>query len=645
MSVRLKKLMLTNFKGIKSLTLDLDGKDASIYGDNATGKTTVYDAFLWLLFDKDSQNRADFNIKTLDAGGEPLHGLDHEVEAVLDIDGDELVLKKSYKEKWVKRRGRAVEEFDGHTTDYFIDGVSSKKKEYDAKIAEIADEDAFKLLTSSAYFNKEMHWQERRELLLEVCGDISDEDVIASDKALKDLPSVLGKRSVEGHRKVITAKRKEINRELERIPVRIDEATRGLPDISSISAEALPGDIAKVQAGIKARNEEIAQAEAGGGAAEKTKQLREVEAEILKLQNERNQKRQAEINEKQAEADQVKREITEAESSLERIGRVQNERTLQISQLEKEMKALRDEWHSVNRMESGQGDTCPTCGQALPEDQIEGAIASFNRRKAENLAIITADGKERAEQVGKLKAEFEENRKRGVQMQAELKKLQGAHEALTNEIKAIKEAPSPETPEMLKLVEKKESLEAEIELIKAGRSDSVDKLRDDLAGLEQILAALQEEGQNLKTHAEGQKRIEELKDEERRLAAEYERLEKELYICEQFIRAKVGLLEDKINSKFKMARFKLFNILINGAVEECCETVYKGVPYQDMNNAAKINTGLDIIRTLSKHYKFAPPIFIDNAEAVVQLLPMEAQMIRLVVSAKDKTLRVETEGK
>ncbi len=643
--MRLKRLALTNFKGIKSLTLDLDGKDASIYGDNATGKTTVYDAFLWLLFDTDSQNKSDFNIKTLDADGEPLHGLDHEVEAVLDIDGEELTLKKSYKEKWVKRRGKAVEEFDGHTTDYFIDGVPAKKKEYDAKIAEIADEDAFKLLTSSAYFNKEMHWQERRGLLLEVCGDISDEDVIASDKALKDLPGVLGKRSVEDHRKVITAKRKEINRELERIPVRIDEATRGLPDISSISAEALPGDIAKVQEAIKKANEEIARLKAGGGVAEKTKQLREAEAEILKLQNERNQKRQAEINEKQAEADQVKREITEAESSLERIGRTQDDRQTEIDRLERAMKALRKHWHGVNASQPDEANICPTCGQPLPEDRIQEALATFNRQKAETLEGITKNGKELAEQVGKLKAEFEENRKRGVQMQAELKKLQGAHEALTNEITAIKEAPSPETPGILKLVEKKESLEAEIELIKSGRSDSVDKLREDIAGLEQILAALQEEGQNLKTHAEGQKRIEELKAEERKLAAEYERLEKELYLCEQFIRAKVGLLEDKINSKFKMARFKLFNILINGAVEECCETVYKGVPYQDMNNAAKINAGLDIIRTLSKHYKFSPPIFIDNAEAVVQLLPMEAQMIRLVVSAKDKTLRVETEGK
>jgi DNA repair exonuclease SbcCD ATPase subunit len=380
--------------------------------------------------------------------------------------------------------------------------------------------------------------------------------------------------------------------------------------------------------------------------AEKTKQLREVEAEILKLQNERNQKRQAEINEKQAEADQVKREITEAESSLERIGRVQNERTLQISQLEKEMKALRDEWHSVNRMESGQGDTCPTCGQALPEDQIEGAIASFNRRKAENLAIITADGKERAEQVGKLKAEFEENRKRGVQMQAELKKLQGAHEALASEITAIKEAPSPETPGILKLVEKKESLEAEIELIKSGRSDSVDKLREDIAGLEQILAALQEEGQNLKTHAEGQKRIEELKAEEKKLAAEHEKIERELRLMDLFIRTKSSLLDKQINSRFELAKFKLFDVLVNGSVVPCCETLHNGVPYSaGLNNSARINVGLDIIRTLSRHYGFSPPIFIDNAEAVVCLLPMEAQMVRLVVSAKDKKLRVETEEK
>lgn len=644
--MRLKKLMLTNFKGIKVLTLDLDGKDASIYGDNATGKTTVYDAFLWLLFDKDSQNKSNFAIKTLDESGEPLHGLDHEVEAVLDIGGESLTLKKSYKEKWVKRRGSATEEFSGHTTDYFLDGVPCKKSEYDERIAEIANEKTFQLLTSPTHFNEVLHWEERRRILLDAFGDISDEDVIASDKRLADLPDILGKRDIDGHRKMIEGRRSLINKELERIPVRIDEATRSLPDISNIDPKTLPKDIAKVKDAMDKQAEEIAQLKAGGGVAEKTKQLREVEAEILKLQNERNRKRQAEINEKQAEADQIKREIAETESSLERIGRTQDDRQTEIDRLERAMKALRERWHGVNASQPDEANICPTCGQPLPEDRIQEALAMFNRQKAETLEGITKNGMELADNVDRLKAEIEDCKKRAAQVQAELKKLQDSHEALTHEIRAIKEAPSPETPEIIKLVEQKEAIEAEIELIRAGGSEAVDKATERLQTLTSIADGLTADQAKLEQCAEAEARVKELKEREKTLAKEHEKIERELHLMDLFIRTKSSLLDKQINSHFELAKFKLFDVLVNGSVVPCCETLHNGVPYSTgLNNSARINVGLDIIRTLSKHYKFAPPIFIDNAEAVVQLLPMEAQTIRLVVSGDDKKLRVETEEK
>ena len=260
--MKLHKLVLTNFKGIKSFTLDAQGQDVNIWGDNATGKTTLYDAFLWLLFDKDSQNRKDFEIKTIGPDGEYIHGLDHSVEATLEIDGAEiLTLKKVYMEKWTKKRGSPKAEFTGHTTDYYIDGVPVKKSDYDAKIASIADENIFKLLTSPKYFNEQLHWQERRKLLLQVCGDISDGDVIASDSSLTQLPAILGNRSIDDHRKIIAARRTEINKELERIPVRIDEVQRGLPDIAGIDQAGTAARIAKLKEEIKAKQEQLVRLE------------------------------------------------------------------------------------------------------------------------------------------------------------------------------------------------------------------------------------------------------------------------------------------------------------------------------------------------------------------------------------------------
>ena len=99
MQIKISNLKLKNFKGIKNLEINFEGKNANIYGKNATGKTTVFDAFKWLFFDKDSSDRKDFNIKTLDENNKPIHFLEHEVEAILLIDGVDMTFKKMLKEK------------------------------------------------------------------------------------------------------------------------------------------------------------------------------------------------------------------------------------------------------------------------------------------------------------------------------------------------------------------------------------------------------------------------------------------------------------------------------------------------------------------------------------------------------------------
>ena len=99
-------------------------------------------------------------------------------------------------------------------------------------------------------------------------------------------------------------------------------------------------------------------------------------------------------------------------------------------------------------------------------------------------------------------------------------------------------------------------------------------------------------------------------------------------------------MEGNINSKFCIARFKMFEIQLNDNVKETCETLVDGVPYSNLNRGAKLNVGLDIIRTLQEHYNFSCPVWVDNAEAVTRLTPMDCQMIRLVVDASAKELDV-----
>lgn len=649
--MRIINLSLKNFMGIRNLELKINGKDANIWGTNAAGKTTCFDAFTWLLFDKDSQNRKDFQIKTLGSNGEPEHGLEHSVEAVLELeDGSRLALKKVYMEKWTKKRGSATAEFTGHTTDHYIDGVPVQKKEYDARIAEIADENIFRLLTDPRYFNEVLHWQKRRELLLEVCGDVSDAEVIASKKELSKLADILGNRTIEQHRKVIQARRTEINRELEKIPVRIDEVKLGLPNVDDISnADELPNDIAKLREELKAKQEELAQAKAGGQVAEKTKELRMIEGQMLDLKNKYRQTMNEKIAGKSNELIKIQNEINKLKVENDARSRAISFSESEIKSLDEKLNMLRQKWHKLNaeHFEYEQSETCPTCGQPIPQEKLQDArdkaLADFNRAKAENLESVSAEGKRIAALKAPLEEAISQNKAALEDEKKELAELEQKEAALKEDIDAIMRGAEPveTTPEYVRLQKQHEELQEQIRQAQANVSTTVAAIQKEADEISGAIQALEQAQARFDARESGLRRIEELKAEERKLAAEYEELERQIYLTEEFIRAKVQMLEDKINSKFKMARFKLFETQVNGAVAECCETTFNGVPYSNLNNGAKVQVGLDIIRTLQAHYGFSCPVWIDNRESIVRLPEMECQVISLIVSERDKKLRIE----
>jgi hypothetical protein len=651
--LRLLSLEVKHFKGLKGFEFSANGGPVTIYGENATGKTTLKDGFHWLLFGKDSEGRADFEIKTIDQKtGEPLHDLHHEVEGTLALDGKELTLRKSYYEKWTKKRGSAEKSFSGHTTDCYIDGVPVKKQEYAAKVAEIAgDTTVFQLLTDPSYFNEQLHWQERRKILLEVCGDISDADVIKTDEKLTSLQETLSSRSLEDHRKVLKAKQKKINEELETLPVRIDEVSQGLPDIAGLDPEKVQEEIAKLKAQNKGKQDELSRLENGGQVAEKQKELRVVEASMLSLENEHareQQKRIGEIQERlHAKNMELRDGFEEIRSCKERIER--NKKS--IAEYEKSIEALREEWKGVDArvFEYEESDTCPTCGQKLPAEQVEEARAkaegAFNQDKAERLERITEQGKAEKEIAEKLKEDSTALEVEIDKTEQSVARLQADASALQEELDTLEALRSDaSTLEAYQdLWEQKATLEGQLKDLRSDTSTAVTHARGQQEKIEEEIRRHEALLSQIDQREKGQARIDELKAQEKRLAEEYEKLEKELFLLEEFTKTKVTLLEEKINSRFQLARFKLFNQLVNGGIEECCETLFNSIPYSTaLNSAAKINVGLDVIKTLSGHYGFQAPIFIDGAEGVTHFIDMDGQqVIRLYVSEKDKKLRVE----
>lgn len=649
--ISLVRLGLSNFKGIRSFVLEANGGSVNVYADNAIGKTTLFDAFTWLLFDKDSQNKKDFQIKTLDSHGNVEHKLNHEVEGTLAMDGRMVTLRKVYAEKWTKKRGSATEEFTGHTTDYYIDGIPFKKNEYEARVAEVVREDIFKLLTSPTFFNEQLDKKQRRDVLLKVCGDISDGDVIASSKELAKLTDILQGRSIEDHRKVISLNRSNLNKDLEKIPVRIDEVQRAMPDISGLDEEFLQDDIVVLQERIKDKEAELSRIQSGGEVAVKEKQLREIEGEIIQIKNRIQSDSLDAVTQQRRRISTITNDIDDLTSQFKRNERQKQTNLQAIQDAEAQANDLRKQWHHVNEetLESSHEENCPACGQALPEEKVSAArdkaIAQFNQRKSERLENIQKRGKAAAAEKQRLE---DENKRIESEMNALMDQTIVKQDQLKveNEVLQRLETGIKDYNTDSSFIAKKREMtavEQDIQQLKGGSLESMAVAKDELGKLRYDLELLEEDKAKFGQAKASMQRIDQLTKQEKELAAEYERIEHELYLTEEFIRAKVTLLESKINGKFKYARFKLFEPQINGGLSEVCETTFDGVPYgSGLNNAARINVGLDIINTLSEHYGITAPIFIDNAEAVTKLIGTDSQVISLIVSEKDKQLRVET---
>ncbi|MFU1797334.1 AAA family ATPase [Paenibacillus azoreducens] len=646
----LERLTLRNFKGFKEFVLDTNGGNADAYGDNGTGKTTAFDAFTWLLFGKDSQNKADFEIKELDSSGKVRrHKLEHEVEADLLINGRRRTFRRVFSEKWTKKRGSVTDSFEGHTTDYFIDGIPVKAGEYKDEVDALIKEDLFKLLTSPTFFNEQLKKEERRKELLGICGDITDAEVIHSNPALSRLPAILGERDVENHRKAVVARCKAINKEIEELPIRISEAQRNQPDISELDEDLLQEDIEDLRSRIQAKEEEMLRIRNGGETAVKEKRIREIESELIGIQS---RLQSAVLDQMAIKRDEVGQMHREFDSLRRQIGDKQlqiksNKQTIEFRN--QHAGRLKTKWSEVNSqvLEHQHNENCPTCGQTLPAEQIQEAHskaeADFNRGKAQRLEQISAEGKAAMDEVrqleqnnARLQDEIEQLTKQSTDLQERL----GAAEAELEALRSGMKDPAAD-PEYRQLQTEKEDLQEDIKRLRESAGQEYNRVQQVVNEIRLQLRELEEDLAKFDQYQKIEERISEIEKQEQSLAAEFERLQEELFLTEEFTRSKVALLESKINSKFKYARFRLFEEQINGGLKEVCDTLYNGVPYDGgLNNAARINVGLDIINTLSEHYGFSAPIFIDNAEAVTQLIDTEAQLIRLVVSEKDKKLRV-----
>ena len=582
--MKLLRETLTNFKGIRDYTFSPEGGSVSVSGDNGSGKTSLLDGFLWVLLDRDSAGHRDFELKTLDASGAAIPMLEHSVEIEIEHQGQRRQLKKTLSENWVKARGSATAEFSGHRTAYEIDHVPLQKKEYDAAISEMCDETLLRSLTDPQYFAAKLPWQQRRRILLELCGDLSDAELIAGDARLAELTALLAGRSIEDFRRQLAARKTLLNSELKAIPVRVDEASRAMP------AEA-----------DEAENESENGAEVEAAAGRETSSAGA--AQLARLQ--------AEADANRAALEQLMQRREQAGADLAANQRRQRELRESLERVATHLAEKRAEWNRVSSRSFVWDDpaVCPSCGQAIPAE-----LAAASRQKAE-----TRFAAEQARQLQRLTGEGQALLAKQQQQQQELQTLTASlpqQEAVLAEIAA----------ELAKLTE--------------ASTDPTE-----LAAARQAAAQQARREAVAEQRKQAEARIAELRRREQSLAEEYAELERQQFLGEEFLRVKVARLEERINGCFRLARFRLFEQQVNGALCEVCEVLGPDrVPFNSgLNHAAQINTGLDIINTLSAHYGVTAPVFIDNAEAVTTLTATPAQLIRLLVSEGEPVLAMRQE--
>lgn len=631
----LKRLVMRNFKGASERVTDFGYPITTISGRNGLGKSRHADAFAWCLTGKDTQDRKDYEIKTHSKDGLTLPKADASVELLFLVNGKEMKFKRVLVERWETPKGQADEVFKGNKTECYIDDVPMPVKEFELRVAGIITPEMLKLVTNPYYFAEIMPWKDRRDILLSLVS-VENEEVAKDDAELQKLLEQMSGKSEEDFKRWLAMQIKAVKDKPAENEIRIRQIQEDMPqsedwnDLQKQIFEAeqtledkqirlnrlgednshlvarkyeLLGEIAKLQ---EAKREVVRKAEMAAG-AEYAERMTDWNAQDYR---------------KKSAEETIKHTHTLIDTNKENIERAQ----ATIDTAVREKTELAERYDAVK---TGYGN-CPTCGGAMTEELAAKTLPTILQQIDDANAVIDK-AQSMIDHFNSSNIDLLHNIAEAEQTIAEIGEL----------VKPEKRDVSAENiPEVQTIAEDiKRAQEALDGLTKGLDESEADKCKEEIIAIKQTISSLQLRLANRKRINELQQRISELQAESRSCAEERARLERMQYNFMQLQIRKADLLTERIDGLFGLVKFKMFDYTIEGNPVETCVPMIGGVPYPSANSAAKLNAGLDIINTLSKHYGYTAPIWIDNAESVNKILPTDAQQIRLVVS-DEPTLNV-----
>ena len=650
-----KRIVITrmdflNFKGIRDLTVDFDSDLISISADNGLGKTSIFDGFTWVLFGKDSKDRKNFGIKTYDETGKAIPKIPHEVTVTLLVNGEEVTLCRRYNEKWTKKRGSAEEVFDGHEEERLYNGVPCSVKEYNDKIAAICTEEVFKFITNPLYFTKQKA-DVQRQMLIHMAGGVSDTEIAQGNPDFENLLAKLTGKNLEEYKREIQAKKRRIKNELDMIPSRIDERKRDMPEAEDW--DAIESELASKNAQLANIEQQLLDAskaakEANKRRAELIRKQGDIYAAKSELKFKIKEELLADYRRQQSARNELISKINGEERAIAALQSEIQEYDRQLAALAETRNSLLAEWKSINAEQLTFNEDefiCPTCKRRFEVDEIESRqqelSETFSRNKAKRLELNKQKGLE-------VKAKREAIEKAKAQAEVNIASKRAWIDTQKSSSLYLNELVEPETESVIAADKRYIDLcNQETELKNQIENETATDTGSDTSELVEGKGTLQSAIDELKKMLSkkdiikrNNERIAELETMMRNQSQEVAELEGIEFTIASFSKARIEAVERKINGMFHIVKFKMFDTQINGGEVETCEATVNGVPFSDLNDAGRINAGLDIINAICGSNGVYAPIVIDNAESVNELLPTQSQKIRLVVST-DKELVIE----
>lgn len=651
MDIRIKHISIINFKGIRNFEADFGSSATEFRGDNATGKTSLFDAFTWCLYGKDSSGRSDsnFKLKTLDENNDVIYRLPHEVEVTLLVDGSEVKLRKSYNEVWKKKRGSKEETFSGHTIDRYWNDVPMSDAEFKMKIDSICSEEVFKMITNPTHFLS-LPKKEQRAFLTKMAGEVTMEDIVAEYPKFAQLVADMNGKTMEEYYREIASKINRIKAETATLPARIDEVQRSLPEDQDW--ETIEAQIADKENTVAGIDGQMQSASAAYEEANKARQALYKQKSDLTLQvSERTTRlRQAALTgyySRKQEYDRLTAERSHLSIDGKRLSMVDDLKA-KIDYCSDKRTLLLADWHSIKAMAFQAPDesnfVCPTCHRPLDMEEINAKIAEMERNyNAETARLLEAN-----------KVDGIANNEDKAEAEKRLQELELAIEAdkkrITEIDRLLADFGDMTMPQVS--VDSDEQIAAwKAEIAKIQADIDADNLKaPDLSQLKAQREAIKKEIADLNAEllkrnqiGYGKTRIEELSTQLRKQQDEIARLEGIQFNIDSMKHALMDKVENTVNSMFTMVRFKMYEQQINGGEAETCEALVNGVPYStNLNTAARINAGIDIINAISRHSGVHAPIWIDNRESITTLIDTDSQVINLVKDENYKLLTLVT---